>query len=106
MSAPVLLLGAGKVGRMIATLLDGTNEFSLCVADQSPDALDRLGERLPAIETRVLDVTDGAALRKAMHGCAVAVSALNFHVNPLVAEAALDVGASYFDLTDDRTGLR
>ena len=42
-----------------------------------------------------------AELAAAMQGVQTVISALSFHHNPRVAEAALEAGASYFDLTED-----
>lgn len=95
-----LVLGAGKIGQMIAQLLSGTGDYSVCVADVDARALGRW----PAgsdVETMVLDVTDPQALRQAMVGRQVVISALSYHFNPLVAQAALDTGSDYFDLTED-----
>ena len=96
----VLLLGAGKIGRMIARLLVDSGDYSVTVADASRDALDRIASRF-AIETIELDVDDAAALAAALGRCDSVISALSFYHNPRVAEAALAAGASYFDLTED-----
>ena len=42
-----------------------------------------------------------ADLAAAMQGVQTVISALSFHHNPLVADAALEAGLSYFDLTED-----
>ena len=42
----VLLLGAGKIGRMIARLLIDSGDYSVVVGDVSADAL---GEKLRAV---------------------------------------------------------
>ena len=97
----VLLLGGGKIGRMIAKLLTDTGDYSVCVADRDADALARLTRLVPAADALVLDVTDDAALAAALQGRDAVVSALSFHHNPRVAEAALQGNVSYFDLTED-----
>ncbi|MCB0021293.1 MAG: saccharopine dehydrogenase NADP-binding domain-containing protein, partial [Anaerolineales bacterium] len=61
----VIILGAGKIGAMIATLLqnggpDGPS-YNLTIADQSQSALDRLPAGLREKGCTV-DVNDGAAL--------------------------------------------
>jgi len=96
----LLLLGAGKIGRMIAKFLTGAGQFDLTVADYEQSALDRLTRQTPA-RTLQLDATDPAALAAALAGCDSVISALSYYHNPLVAEAALAAGASYFDLTED-----
>jgi len=58
------------------------------------------------VKTMPLDATDPAALAGAMKGRASIVSALAYAHNPLVARLALELGASYFDLTEDRETTR
>ena len=96
----VLLLGAGKIGRAIASLLGRSGSFVLRVGDVDERALARLAG-VPHIETRRIDVTDRAQLIAAMQGCSAVVSACSFAVNPGIASAALAAGCSYFDLTED-----
>lgn len=96
----VLLLGAGTIGRMIATLLAQSGEYTVRVADTDAEALRRLKEKL-GVETVSLDATDENQLRSAMSGVGLVISALTFSLNPGVARAALASGVSYFDLTED-----
>lgn len=95
----VLLLGAGKIGSAICHLLHASGDYSVTVADRDAAGLDWI----PAdeAERRTLDVTDGTALRQAMRGTDVVISALPFYLNIAVAEAARDKGVHYFDLTED-----
>lgn len=96
----VLILGSGKIGRMIAHFLVDSGDYAVCVADVDAHSLERLRQRVD-VETQVLDVTRPDELAAALEGRHSVVSALSFHFNPLVAEAALAAGVSYFDLTED-----
>jgi saccharopine dehydrogenase-like NADP-dependent oxidoreductase len=96
----ILLLGSGKIGRMIAKFLAGSGDYRVRVADADTDSLARLKQRAD-VETVRLDAGDSQALAKALKGCDAVVSALSFRFNPAVAEAALKAGVSYFDLTED-----
>lgn len=96
----VLLLGAGKIGRMIGRLLVDSGDYSVVVGDVSPAALNRISSRV-GVDTLPVDVESPAQLAKALAGCDSVISALSFYYNPRVAEAALAAGASYFDLTED-----
>jgi saccharopine dehydrogenase-like NADP-dependent oxidoreductase len=96
----ILLLGAGKIGRMIARFLHDSGDYELRVGDASGDALQRLRTRFET-DSVVVDASDQAALAAAMRGCDAVVSALSFRFNPVVARAALEAGVSYFDLTED-----
>jgi saccharopine dehydrogenase-like NADP-dependent oxidoreductase len=97
----VLLLGGGKIGRMIAELLSSTGDYALSVADRDKMALERLARAVPGLSTLPVDVADERVLHEALRGFEVVVSALSYYHNPSVARAALAAGASYFDLTED-----
>jgi saccharopine dehydrogenase-like NADP-dependent oxidoreductase len=96
----VLLLGAGKIGRMIARLLIDSGDYDLLVGDVSETALERVA-KLTGTVTRRVDAANPAELSAAMQGTQTVISALSYHHNPGVARAALDAQASYFDLTED-----
>jgi saccharopine dehydrogenase-like NADP-dependent oxidoreductase len=96
----VLLLGAGKIGRMIARFLMDSGDYELTVGDVSDAALKRVA-KLTGAEARRIDASSLDDLTAAMKGFQSVISALSYYHNPLVAEAALKTGASYFDLTED-----
>lgn len=96
----VLLLGAGKIGRMIAKLLSQTGDYDVVVGDVSEPALDRI-HRQSGVATRVIDARDRAALEQGLRDRDTVISALDFRSNPPVAAAAVSGGVSYFDLTED-----
>ena len=96
----ILLLGAGKIGRAIAKLLSDSGDYLITVGDMSAPAVHRLNT-IPRVCTLVIDVADPAALAAAAAGHDSVISACSYGVNPGIARAALTVGASYFDLTED-----
>ncbi len=96
----VLLLGAGKIGRMIARLLVDSGDYAVTAGDVSEPALVRIADRI-GVPTRLVDVESATDLAAALGGCDTVISALSFYHNPRVAEAALAAGLSYFDLTED-----
>jgi saccharopine dehydrogenase-like NADP-dependent oxidoreductase len=96
----VLLLGAGKIGRMIGRLLIESGDYELVVGDVSAAALERVANRL-GVKTALVNVEDLRQLSLALAGCDTVISALSFYHNPRVAEAALAAGVNYFDLTED-----
>ena len=96
----VLLLGAGKIGRMIARFLVDSGEYKLRVGDVDEIALEKLKQRL-GCDTVVIDASGLQSLADAMGGCSIVISALSYRFNPTVAQAALQTGCSYFDLTED-----
>ena len=97
----VLLLGAGKIGCMIARFLYRTGDFDVRVADVDPNCLASLTASHPKIETIKLDASDHGAIVAAAKGRDSILSAMTFSFNPGIAKAALESGASYFDLTED-----
>lgn len=95
----VLLLGAGKIGSAITELLTATGDYAVTISDRDDAALASV--RRDGVDAKVVDVTDPAALRAAMKGMDVVLSALPYFLNVGVAEAARDCNAHYFDLTED-----
>ncbi|MCL2780161.1 MAG: saccharopine dehydrogenase NADP-binding domain-containing protein [Actinomycetia bacterium] len=89
----VRVIGLGKVGELVATLLADCG-FEVTAYD----ARERAGLPFP---TKTLDVRDGAAVRDALRGAHAVVSCMPYHLNLPVAEAAFEVGVNYFDLTED-----
>ena len=106
---PILVLGAGKIGSSIAKLLSRSGDFAVTIADKDAAALDRLAASTPA-NTLLLEIHDAGSLareiRKVCQGApgerpGAVFSACSFDVNAIIAEAALEAGVSYFDLTED-----
>ena len=87
----VLLLGAGKIGRMIARFLMDSGDYDVLVGDVNDSALERIA-KLTGAETRHIDAANSADLAAAMQGFDSVLSALSFHHNPAVARAALETG--------------
>ena len=96
----VLLLGAGKIGRAIASFLRSTGDFDVLVADADAAALAKLAGMVP-VQTTLCDASNEAQLRELMQDRDSVLSALVFSVNPTVARIAVESQTSYFDLTED-----
>ncbi|GMW06609.1 MAG: saccharopine dehydrogenase C-terminal domain-containing protein [Gammaproteobacteria bacterium] len=101
----VLVLGSGKIGSLISGLLAGSGDYEVDLADSRPGAAREVATAhgLPAIRPLDLDATDRQALERhaAAHGIGALVSALPYHCNQGVAEAARATDCHYFDLTED-----
>ncbi|WP_020471701.1 saccharopine dehydrogenase family protein [Zavarzinella formosa] len=95
----VVLLGAGKIGRMIARFLADTGDYHVLLADVDANALSR--SKHQNIETTTVDASNAVSLAGVMRGRSIVISAMSFKLNPLVAEVAHELGLSYFDLTED-----
>jgi len=101
----VLVLGAGKIGALISSLLATAGDYEVRLADVNLDtarAVARAHSRRNLV-AHALDATDAAALARhvAGHPYDAVISSLPFYCNPGVARAARDLGLHYFDLTED-----
>jgi len=100
----LILLGAGKIGETITHFLQSSGDYALTVADQDPARLAPMAA-LGAATVRC-ELGDPAALRELIRGHEFVISACPFHLTPVIAAAAVDVGAHYFDLTEDVESTR
>jgi saccharopine dehydrogenase-like NADP-dependent oxidoreductase len=89
----VFVLGLGKVGFLVATLLHETG-FRVTGADL------REAVGLPFSTVR-LDLNEPGELKERMRGYDAVVSCLPYNFNTGVASAAHELGIHYFDLTED-----
>src|SRR4051812_29397704 len=101
----VTVIGAGKIGSMIADLLARSGDYAVTVADRSAEQLDRL-QTLAPVGKAELDVLDAKALGRLLDGRFAVVSAAPYHLTTKVAEAARAAGAHYLDLTEDVASTR
>ena len=96
----VLVIGAGKIGAVVAALLAGSGSYRVTVADRCDVALAAVARDTAAL-TLALDVADPAAMDAALQGKFAVLSAAPYHLTLSVAEAARRAGAHYLDLTED-----
>ncbi len=101
----IVIVGAGKIGSMIAELLGGCGDYAVTVVDRSQQQLDRL-ETSAAVAKVAADITQGDALRNILAGKFAVLSAAPYHATRLIAEAAKAAGAHYLDLTEDVASTR
>src|SRR5262245_58145033 len=83
----IAIVGAGKIGSMIADWLGHAGDYQVTVIDKSPEQLGRLTVN-GAAERLALDVDEPAALARALKGKFAVLSAAPFHVTGKIAEAA------------------
>ena len=89
----VAVLGLGKVGSLVGTLLTRSG-FVVTGIDANPPP------GLP-FEVRTQDIADPLALKAALAGQDAVISCLPFHLNVNIARIAHDSAMHYFDLTED-----
>lgn len=99
MMIKIAIIGAGTIGSSIAKLLNHTVDYELLVIDNYLPALEGLHKY--DIKTLLLDIHDTTGFEDALTNRDAVVSACTYHENVTIAEVALKVGASYFDLTED-----
>jgi saccharopine dehydrogenase-like NADP-dependent oxidoreductase len=97
------VVGAGKIGSTIASLLGGCGDYEVLVIDRSAEALAGIDKRA---ETAAMAIDDPVALAEALAGCFAVVNAAPYHLTAVVAEAAKAAGAHYLDLTEDVAASR
>lgn len=105
----VMVLGAGKIGSLIAGLLEESGDYQVTLADSRAGAAaevasaHRLAGGDGGIRALDLDATRGPELEAALreHRIDAVVSSLPYYCNELVARCARQAGCHYFDLTED-----
>ena len=100
----LILLGAGKIGETITHLLQSSGDYALTVADQDAARLTRVAEL--GATTILAEFGDADAIAELIRGHDYVISACPFYLTPAIAEAAVNVGAHYFDLTEDVASTR
>ena len=89
----IAVLGLGKVGSLVATLL--STRFNVIGVDKQPS-----NENLP-FEVVIGDVSNEQEMRKLLADKDAVVTCLPYFLNIKLAEIAVDLGVHYFDLTED-----
>lgn len=95
----ICVVGAGKIGQMIAALLNASPNYQVTVADHELPALAAI--RKLGIATTQVNAQDAGALYQTLSGFDAVISAAPFFLTPTIAKAAGQAGAHYFDLTED-----
>ena len=101
---PFLVLGAGLMGKAIVfDIVNSNTNFTVTLADidqgravQAANAVDAM-----RVHPRGLDVRDHAELARLMSEHAVVISAVTFHLNYVLAKAAIEAGCHFCDLGHD-----
>jgi saccharopine dehydrogenase-like NADP-dependent oxidoreductase len=89
----ILVIGLGKVGSLVATLL--SKRFDVTGLDKAQPAV--------ALSFPVMtgDISDQNFLDQALTGFDAVVSCMPYNLNLPIAQKACDAGIHYFDLTED-----
>lgn len=96
----IAILGAGKIGATIATLLESSDFCSaITLGDSRADArAPRRGRKTKLVR---VDVGRATQLDRFVRGHDAVVSAAPYYLNKTIASACAKRGIAYFDLTED-----
>ncbi len=101
----VLVAGSGKIGSLIACLLEQSGRYEVHIGDIVFNGTDvnHLLKSSSQIKKTVLDFTDkkGVGEYVQVNGIQAVVSSLPYFLNPKVAEMAAEQQIHYLDLTED-----
>ncbi|MTI16994.1 saccharopine dehydrogenase family protein [Rhodobacteraceae bacterium RKSG542] len=100
----IAIVGAGKIGKMIASLLVQSGDYSVTVIDHSEQALAAFA--VDHCAKLCIDVANEEQLTKALLGKEAVLSAAPFFLTEVIARAAKAAGTHYFDLTEDVAGTQ
>jgi len=94
--AKILVLGSGMVGSAIS--LDLASRHKVLATDRSAEVLKRF-DGMESIETKVLDVSDSAAVKAAAAGMDLVVSAVPGFLGFAVLRTLIDAGKNVVDIS-------
>ena len=99
----VLVLGAGKIGTLITSLLAKSNAYTVHVSDINIDEIKSQIANRENLSTSHLDAQDAQALNTFIEKQKfdAIISSLPYYCNFTVADVAAHCGVHYFDLTED-----
>lgn len=97
----IVVLGAGKIGRMVAHFLGQSGDYRVRVGDAQQQAVDLVVGSTPATEGQQVDFGSDADLDRVLDGAAAVISCAPYHCNPRIAARAKAKGVHYLDLTED-----
>ncbi|MGA0870447.1 MAG: saccharopine dehydrogenase family protein, partial [Planctomycetota bacterium] len=97
----IVVLGAGKIGRMVAHFLGHSGDYRVRVGDAQQAAVDHIVSNVRACEGQTVDFASDADLDRILDGANAVISCAPFHCNPRIAERAKLAKVHYLDLTED-----
>lgn len=102
----IVVLGAGKVGRLVTWFLSSSGDYHVTAADRD-EAQARAavtgadGAPLENTASAVVDLTHEASIFELLADADYVLSCAPFHCNPAIARAARASSTHYLDLTED-----
>ncbi len=102
----IAVVGAGKIGVMIADLLSNTGDYAVTIVDQYEESLARVKLQVPAVETKQADASNQAQMEEILKDKFGVINCCPFNIGRTIATAAVAQGTHYFDLTEDVASTR
>ena len=96
----IAIIGAGKIGSSIAKILHNCGDYAVTAVDNDAMQLADLAAS-HHVATVQVDIHDRASLKDILAKHEAVVSACSYDENTAIADIVLEVGCSYFDLTED-----
>ncbi len=96
----VVILGGGKIGRMVSFLLGTSGDYEVQVGDLHADAAHAAVALFGGTGVAV-DLANSAQVAAFVKGAWAVISCAPYHCNQMIATSARVAGAHYFDLTED-----
>ena len=96
----ITVMGLGRIGSMIATMLDQDPHYQVTGIDIDPQRVAHFSRQF-ATKLLVPEHATKVDYQALLTNQDAVISALTFNDNPDIAKAALAIGCSYFDLTED-----
>lgn len=102
----ILIVGAGKIGTLIAFLLSNSNDYHVYLADinvRNRSELDQLKTKSKNLEIVQLDAQNSAEMGNFLkkNKMQAIISSLPYFCNIAIAKIAKEFNLNYFDLTED-----
>jgi saccharopine dehydrogenase-like NADP-dependent oxidoreductase len=102
----IVVLGSGKVGRLVTWFLADCGDYQVVAVDQDEFAAQAAitgadGQLMAGARIAVANIGDEAEVTAVLKDADYVLSCAPFHCNPAIARAALATGTHYLDLTED-----
>lgn len=97
----LVILGAGKIGRMVAHLMAKCGDYDVRLGDVAPGVAEAVAIRYGNVKGSAVDFASQASLDGVLKGAWAVISCAPYRCNPLIAERAKAKGVHYLDLTED-----
>ncbi len=97
----VVVLGSGKIGRMVGFLMQTCGDYEVVMVDGDGAMAESAAALAPGATSMVAKLDNAGEVRRAVQGSWAALSCAPFFCNPIIAKECRDVGVHYLDLTED-----